>query len=197
MIPSDARLQKAFSLFDELNARDPRRDAVEGTEQPRELVYARRMSEVLDRFEPDASEPLRLAVRAQHIARWTIPRSEYPAGREGYKQWRSRLMQYHAGVAGEILRQVGYDADVAERVGKLIRKQGLKRDAEAQTLEDVACLVFLRHYLEEFAREHPEEKVIEILKKTWVKMSDRAQRAALALDVGEQVKRLVARALET
>jgi hypothetical protein len=196
MIPTETNLQRAFSLLDARNARDPRREQVDGREEARELLYARRMSEVLDRYEPEASEPLRLAVRAQHIERWTIPRAEYPAGKEGYKQWRSRLMQYHAEVAAEILRQAGYDDGVVDRVGKLIRKQGLKRDPEVQILEDVACLVFIGHYLEEFARAQPEEKVIDILRKTWVKMSDRAQRTALELDAGPDATRLVARALE-
>src|SRR5690606_7830812 len=130
MTAVDSRLQRAYRLLDERNARDPRRDVVDGREEPRELLYARRMSEMLEEYEPDASEVLRLAVRAQHVERWTIPRSEYPEGREGYKRWRSRLMQYHAEVAGEVLRAVGYGEEIVERVGKLIRKQGLKRDPE-------------------------------------------------------------------
>jgi hypothetical protein len=194
-MPETPRLQQAFRLFDEFNSKDPRTETVDGREEPRELLYARRMTEVLDRFEPVASEPLRLAARAQHIGRWSIPRSEYPDGKVGYKQWRSRLMQYHAELAGEILRQVGYSEDEIARVGMLLRKQGLKRDDEVQTLEDVVCLVFLEHYLEDFAAEHEDEKVVDIVRKTWVKMSDRGRGAALDLELPSETKRLVARAL--
>jgi hypothetical protein len=190
-----ARLERAFAELDRINAQDPRREAVNGTDQPKELVYARRMSETLARLEPDASEALRLAARAQHVARWQIPRATFPAGRQGYKQWRTRLMEHHAELATEVLRRVGYDERTVARVTHLLRKQGLKRDAEVQTLEDVACVVFLQDYFDEFARQHDDDKLVEILRKTWVKMSERGREAALALDLGERAARLVGRAL--
>ena len=164
-------------------------------EQPKELVYARRMSETLERIEPAASEELRLAARAQHIARWQIPRTTFPAGRQGYKQWRTRLMEHHAALAAEVMREVGYDDLAVERVTELLRKQGLKRDAEVQTLEDVACIVFLQDYFDEFGRDHDDDKLVEILRKTWVKMSPRGREAALALELSERAARLVERAL--
>ena len=52
----------------------------------------------------------------------------------------------------------------------------MRSDAEAQTLEDVACLVFLRYYAENFAAKHPREKVFDILLKTQRKMSPRGLR---------------------
>jgi CRP-like cAMP-binding protein len=168
---------------------------VDGADQPKELVYARRMSDTLARLEPSASEPLKLAARAQHIARWQIPRTTFPAGRQGYKQWRTRLMEHHAALASEVLRRVGYDDPTVARVTQLLRKQGLKRDAEVQTLEDVACLVFLADYFDDFARQHDDDKLVDILKKTWVKMSERGREAALALDLGGRAARLVGRAL--
>ncbi|MEX2581674.1 MAG: DUF4202 domain-containing protein [Gemmatimonadota bacterium] len=186
-----SKLTEAYTRLDAFNAADPRLDLVDGREEPRELLYARRMSAMLDRFEPHASEPLRLAVRAQHIGRWAIPRSDFPEGRTGYKRWRSTLMQYHADTAGEILREVGYGEDVVARVAQLLRKQGLKRDDEVQTLEDVVCLVFLEHYLDDFAREHQEEKIVDILRKTWAKMSERGHAAALELELTPETKRLV------
>lgn len=189
-------VQQAFERFDQVNAQDPRRELVDGAREPKEAVYARRMSERLERFEPDASEPLRLAARAQHIARWRIPRSEYPMDRKGYKQWRARLMQLHAELASEILADLGYDEPTIEAVSRLLRKVGLKRDAEVQTLEDVACLVFLEHYFDEFARDHDDEKLVEILRRTWTKMSERGHAAALELPLGERARRLVARAVD-
>jgi selT/selW/selH-like putative selenoprotein len=189
------RFERAVAGFDAINAEDPRRERVDGAEQPKELAYARRMSDTLTRFEPGASEALRLAARAQHIGRWHIPRSDYPDGRKGYKQWRTRLMQHHAEVAGNVLREVGYDDDTVERVGRLLRKQGLKRDPEVQALEDVVCLVFLEHYFEEFAREHDDDKLVDILRKTWGKMGERGRAAALELPLGDRAARLVGTAL--
>jgi hypothetical protein len=153
------------------------------------------MSETLEALEPGASEELRLAARAQHIARWQIPRTTFPPGRQGYKQWRTRLMEHHAALAAEVMKAVGYDDGAVGRVTLLLRKQGLKRDAEVQTLEDVACLVFLKDYFDEFALEHDDDKLVDILRKTWLKMSDRGRQAARALELSERAALLVGRAL--
>lgn len=190
------RLRRAFERFDAINAGDPRTEVVDGEEGPKELIYARRMSETLSRFEPDASEALRLATRAQHIARWEIPRSDFPEGRAGYKKWRVQLMFHHADVAEEVLRDLDYPEETVERVKTLLRKQGLKRDPEVQTLEDVACLVFLEHYFDDFATEHEDEKLVDILQKTWRKMSERGHEAALEVDLSDRARELVERALE-
>ena len=177
--PADAaRLRAAIARFDAANAGDPNREPVDGVDQPRELVYARRMTDVLGGFAPDASEVVRLAARCQHIRRWTIPRSDYPEGRDGYRRWRTDLARFHAVTAGAILRDVGYDDALITRVQALLRKEQLKADPEVQLLEDVACLVFMEHYLPAFARQHDEEKLAGILRKTWRKMSARGQAAA-------------------
>ncbi len=189
-----SRLARAFERFDQINATDPRTEEVSGIGEPKELVYARRMSDRLNQFEPDASEALRLAVRAQHIARWNIPRSEYPAGRSGYRRWRTRLMQHHADLAGSVLIDVGYDGSTIDSVARLLRKRGLKRDPEVQTLEDVVCLVFLEYYFDDFAKGHDDPKLVEILRKTWAKMSERGHAAALELKLSERAGRLVSEA---
>ena len=190
-----SRFERAIARIDEVNSGDARTIHVDGVEEPRELLYGRRMSDALEQFEPNASEALRLAVRAQHIARWRIPRDDFPRDRAGYKRWRTGLMQMHADLAAGILREVGYDDDLVDRVGQLIRKQGIKRDPEAQTLEDVVCLVFLKHHLEEFAADHEEARIVEILQKTWVKMSTRGQDAALQMGLTGRGGELVAQAL--
>ncbi|MEX2529282.1 MAG: DUF4202 domain-containing protein, partial [Gemmatimonadota bacterium] len=190
------RLTRAFAEFDRINVGDPRTELVDGRPEPKELVYARRMTAALERFEPDASEALRLAARAQHVERWSIPRSDYVSGRAGYKRWRTRLMQHHAEVATRVLREVGYEGEIIERVAGLLRKQGLKRDPEVQTLEDVICLVFLEYYFDDFAREHDDDKLVAILRKTWGKMSERGREAALRLDLSLKATRLVGRALD-
>jgi len=187
---SSDRLATALARFDALNAEDPRRerDPVSGEEIAFEVLYARRMTERLEQLAPDAPEVLRLAVRAQHIARWRIPRESYPDGRVGYKRWRSQLARAHADVAAGILGEVGYEADAIRRVRELLLKQGLRRDPEVQTLEDVACVVFLEHYFADFARKHERAKVVDIARKTWKKMSPRGQGAAAALAGGLPVE---------
>jgi hypothetical protein len=175
------RLETAFARFDAANREDPNQEIVDGVAQPKEWVYGRRMSLWLDRLVPDASEPLRLAVRGQHLRRWTIPRDRYPMDGAGYKRWRATLSRFHADEAGAILREVGYGDDEIARVKALIRKERLETDPDAQALEDAACLVFLESGFADFARKHPREKVIDILRKTWVKMSPRAQAEALKL----------------
>ena len=189
------RLRGAFDRFDAENARDPNHELFEGAPVPKELLYARRMSAWLERFAPDASEPLRLAARCQHIRRWEIPRQTYPMTRAGYHLWRTRLGKFHADIAAGILRDIGYDEPTIARVQSLVRKERLKQDAEAQTLEDVICLVFLESYFADFAKQHDEQKVIGILRKTWRKMSPRGQEFALALPLAAEARALVEQAL--
>ncbi|KPK19344.1 MAG: hypothetical protein AMJ67_05845 [Betaproteobacteria bacterium SG8_41] len=182
--PEGRRYERAIARIDSTHAEDPNRDVVDGAAQPRELVYARRMTDMLDRFAPGAPEPVRLAVRCQHIRRWEIPRASYPATPAGYKEWRARLLVLHAEAASGILREAGYEESVVSRVSKLLRKEGIKRDEEVQLLEDVAALVFLEHYLSEFARQHEgysEAKLLDILSKTLRKMSPGGRRAAADL----------------
>lgn len=185
------RFAAAVAALDAANTEDATTvDAGNGPE-PAELVYARRMSAVLDRFAPNASELLRLAARAQHIRRWTLPRAAYPDGRAGYHRWRNELKRRHAETAGAILAVNGYSVHEVGRVQALIRKEGLRSDAEAQTLEDVACLVFLQYYLTGFARKHETGKLAGILRKTWGKMSEDARTAALALPLETDLEALI------
>ena len=103
--------------------------------------------------------------------------------RPGYLQWRTGLYKFHAETAGRILQETGYDAETIERVKDAVGKKGLKVNAETQLLEDVTDLVFLEHYLTGFAALHPEydeAKWIEIIRKTWQKMSQAARDFVLA-----------------
>ncbi len=195
MISDPVRFEKAIERFDAANTEDPNKEVYEGVEYPKELIYARRMTAWLERLVPDASESLRLAARCQHIRRWTIPRSDYPMDRRGYKRWRTNLAKYHAETAGAILKDVGYDDDTIGRVRTLLRKEGLKRDPEVQLLEDVICLVFLENYFSDFAKQHDEEKLINILRKTWKKMSPQGHQAALGLNFPGDLRRIVDMAL--
>ena len=195
--PCEPWFSRALAAIDAINAGDPRPDDA-AAEPPvaRELAYGRRMTDRLTDFAPEASPALRLAARAQHIGRWQIPRADYPAGRTGYLEWRAALKELHGELVRRVLAAAGCPDEVVARAAVLVRKQRLKQDGEAQVLEDVACLVFLEHYLAAFAAQHTEDKIIAILRKTWRKMSPRGQAAAGALALPETAAALLARALD-
>ena len=179
MSSPDPRQALALSLIDAANAGDPNQD--QG--QPKELLYSQRMSEMLTRFKADADPLMALAVRAQHVERWTLPRSNFSLDKVGYHQWRTTLYGYHGRRAGELLRAAGYAEEEIARVSAAVGKQGIKHNADSQLVEDVAALVFIEHYMADFAAAKPdysEEKWLGILRKTWRKMSAAAQAFALS-----------------
>ncbi|UOB18082.1 DUF4202 domain-containing protein [Abyssalbus ytuae] len=189
------RFVKAIHLIDLENSKDPNTEAFNGFEYPKELLYSQRMTEKLIEFDNNASEELQLAARAQHICRWEIPRNSYPMDRVGYLKWREELKKMHALKASEILKEVGYDNDFINRVTFLIQKKLLKKDEGTQKLEDVICLVFLHYYFEDFAVKHEDEKVIDIIQKTWKKMSADGQAAALNLKLSGKSLSLIKKAV--
>lgn len=170
------RLARTLAAIDAANAADP--DRHEG--KPTALLYGERMSTELDQLVPDASEELRIAARGQHIERWTSPRSAYPEGREGYLAWRRDLAAFHATRVGGIMAAEGYDEASIARVGRMIRKEGIKRDPEVQALEDVICFTFLRWYFRPFAAGRDAEGLERIVARTARKMSAPARARALA-----------------
>ena len=195
MNADDSLFARAVARIEEAQAQDPHRTLIDGVESPDELLYARRMTAWLERLEPRASEALRLAVRCQHLRRWMIPRADYPMTRAGYHDWRSTLARFHAEQAGQILRDVGYDDVTVARVQSLVRKEGLKTDPEAQALEDAACLVFLENEFADFAAKHDEAKVVNIVARTWRKMSERGRAEALKLELPPGARGLIEKAL--
>ncbi len=182
-MPRQTMFQQALALIDAANGADPNRETAEGQDWPKELLYSRRMSDMLERFSPQADDAMRLAARAQHIRRWTSPREAYPMDRDGYLQWRKELYRFHADTAAGLLEQAGYGGDVIDRVRNAVGKRALKKNPDSQLLEDVTALVFIEHYMRDFAARHPEydeEKWRGILRKTWEKMSARARDFALS-----------------
>ena len=175
--------QAAIAAFDRANSEDPNKEMWEGTEYPKELLYAQRMTEMQERYAPDAPEEVKLAVRAQHIQRWKSPRSDYPMDKKGYMLWRTTLYKFHADTAGALMKQAGYDDAMIARVKTIVGKKELKTNPGTQMMEDIVDLTFLEHYMETFAAQHAdydEARWIVIIKKTWDKMSDRAHEFALA-----------------
>ncbi|MCP1673064.1 hypothetical protein J2T57_000156 [Natronocella acetinitrilica] len=189
------RFDQALQALDALHAADPKEVAAGAQTLPLELWHAQRMSAWLERIRPDASETLRLAVRGQHLQRWRVPRSDYPAGRQGYLSWRRDQGQRAGETTAALMRDAGYDPTDAERAAALIRKEGLGTDADTQSLEDCACLVFLENYFADFSRRVDHAHMVRILRKTWRKMSPQAHELALALSMPDDARRLVEEAV--
>ena len=186
---------QARELIDRAHAADPNRTA-DG--RPAELVYAERMDAWVARLVPDASALLRLAARCQHLERWLVPRASFPQGKAGYHAWRKSLYVKQAERARALLLEAGVAAPEAAEVATWVSKAGLKTNAGTQALEDAACLVFLENEIGAFAAQHadyPREKFIDILRKTWRKMSPAAQQAALALELPPAIAELVREAV--
>jgi len=148
--------EKAVALINAANSEDPNKETADGKEWPKELLYSHRMADMLQRFAPDADDAMKLAIRSQHIQRWKSPRDAYPMDRIGYLQWRKDLYKFHAQTAADLLVQAGYGDDVIERVKQAVAKKQIKQNPDTQLLEDVTDLVFIEHYLLEFAGKHPE-----------------------------------------
>ncbi len=190
-----AQFKAAIQCFDDLNRQDPNHELFEGERIPKELLYAERMSTWLLRIAPEAPEALQLAARSQHIARWKIPRSDYPMDRKGYLKWRTNLNRFHAKTATEILREVGYDNETIHRVEGLLLKKHLKDNPEMQMMEDVICVVFLESYFSDFSSTLDEKKMIPIIQKTWLKMTPKGHKAALGLTLAPEASALIQKAL--
>lgn len=189
------RFEAATGRFDEENSRDPNLEIVDGAARPRELVYARRLTDWVSRLCPETSEELRLAARCQHLCRWMIPRSDYPMTRAGYLKWREDLKKFHAEKAGEILREVGYADDTVAKVQALNLKENFPVNPDSRVLEDALCLVFLQYQFTELAAKTDDAKMINALQKSWKKMTSLAREQALKLEYGPREKSLLERAL--
>ncbi|QSP95228.1 DUF4202 domain-containing protein [Marinobacter salinisoli] len=184
---TSAQLTCALEKIDSANRADPNQEMVEGESMPRELAYSQHMTRWLFALEPNPSERMQIACRAQHIERWTMPRADFPEGRKAYYQWRQACGRMHGARAAEIMVECGYEAAECERVETILTKRELRKDADTQLLEDVACMVFLEKYFADFYEEkadYDREKWLRIVRRTWGKMSPRGHEAALKLAEG-------------
>jgi hypothetical protein len=190
------RFDRAIGRFDEENANDPNSELIDGHPQPRELIYARRLTDCVRKLAPNASEALQLAARCQHICRWTIARDRYPMDRAGYLKWRAELKNFHAAKAGAILREVGYDEETIHKVQDLNLKKNFPNDAECRVLEDALCLLFLEYQFADLILRFDETKMINAVQKTWIKMSQQGREEALKIPMSEKALGLIAKALQ-
>lgn len=191
----NSQLDSMLKAIDSVNSEDPNTTTINGATKPKELLYGQYMTACINQYWPQANELLQIAVRAQHIKRWHLKRTEFDAGKAGYLKWRIEQGKFHAQLTKSLMLENGYSEDDAETTAKLLRKEKLKSNADTQTLEDVACLVFLQHYFDEFAAKHTEEKIIRILQLTWRKMSAQAHEVALKLTLPGHLAALVGKAL--
>ena len=191
----DSRFQETIAAFDALNGQDPHTLEVDEQSIPKELHDALSMTAWIEALYPEASEAVHLAARCQHLCRWELPRSSYPEGRLGYLKWRSELKKRHAEQSAKVLREQAYDSEMIDAVAAINLKQGLKSNPDVQQIEDALCLVFLEKQLEGYLGKWEDDKIIRILKKTWGKMSERGQEAALNLSMSAQARALVEQAL--
>ncbi len=187
--------QNASTWIDAENAQDPNIEIYQSVSYPKELLYSNRMYERLLSFEPNASEAIQIASKAQHICRWKVARESYPMDRVGYLKWREDLKKFHAKTTAIILEKAGYSTDFIDRVSFLIEKKLLKKDKETQLLEDVICLVFLDYYLDPFVHKHDTEKLKNIILKTWNKMSEAGHKEALKINFSPSNLELIKQAL--
>jgi len=187
--------QKARELIDAVHRADPAKTA-DG--RPAELVYADRMEAWVQKLDSTVPSIVRLGARCQHLERWSVPRASFPMDKPGYHAWRRSLYEKQATRAKGLLIEAGVSASEAEDVYTWVSKAGLKTNPGTQALEDAACLVFLQNEIEDFAAQHAEytrEKFIDIIRKTWRKMSPAAQQAALGLALSPSIKELVVAAV--
>jgi hypothetical protein len=189
------RFAAVIAAIDAANDADPARVIADGVERPAATVYGERMSAWLARLAPEAGELLRIAVRAQHLERFNLPRSAFPMGKPGYYRWRNEQKRRHAERLTDLMHAAGYDEAEAARAAAIVRKDDLRADTETQLLEDCACLVFLEHEFADFAVLHAPEKLVDILAKTWAKMSPPAREAALKLPLPAHLAALVKEAV--
>lgn len=183
---------KAVEALKAAHQQDPNLEP-DGT--PTELVYSQHLADCLAQVYPDASEALAIAAWCQHLYRWEIARSTYPEGRIGYYQWRNFLGDYQANKAAVILKEAGYSDEFISEMRDIQKKLNIHRLDEAQKLEDVVCLVFIEHYMADFMPGKTDAQLIDIVQKTWGKMSAHGHEIALQLNLPESVKRIVGLAL--
>ncbi|MFT5441819.1 MAG: hypothetical protein ACI8W3_000861 [Myxococcota bacterium] len=179
MSENPARFTRAIAAIDDANAGDPNRIEVRGEDLPKELAHADLATLWAKQLVDTPSEALLLAVRAHHLRRWSLPRSDYPTGRSGYLTWRQALKQRHADEAAAILTDCNYEEETIDEVSRIILRKNLIGDA--QVLEDAVCLVFFETQLVELANRLNGEKMKSVGLKTLRKMTPAARQMVLEL----------------
>lgn len=188
------KMQEAFKRFDDYNKQDPTTFTWSGNDYPQEYFLALKLYEWVLKLDANAGEPLLLASRSQHIGRWESPRTDYPMDKEGYLKWRKELSFYHAKIACNILEELAYPEEVIDEVSQIIQKKKIKVNSLVQTMENALCLVFLEFQYEDFFPKH-REKIVNILKKSLLKMDAHGHEFALSLPYSDEGLQYIQEAL--
>ena len=69
------RFRSVIAAIDAANDADPTRVTEDGVSRGAAVIYGERMTECLERLAPEANELLQIAIRAQHLERFKLPRS--------------------------------------------------------------------------------------------------------------------------
>lgn len=189
------KLQLAFQRFDAYNKKDPNLFTWEGKSYPQEYFFAVKLHEWILKLAPEANEALLLASRSQHIGRWEIARETYPADRQGYLKWRKELALFHADKASEIMKSVGYDEEIISQTKDIILKKKIKVNKDVQMMENALCLVFLAYQYEAFYPLH-RDKIVNILRKSLLKMDEAGHAFAMDIQYSEEGMRYIQEALQ-
>ena len=187
--------ERSVEAIQQANSHDPRTEVVDGVDVPWEVAHANALVGWVHRLLPTPSEGLILAAHGQHIRRWEHPRDEFPDGRTGYLRWRTALYRFHAAECARLLRDNGVPEETVSRVELLVSKRCPPDDAEAQALEDALCLVFLEKQFAGLAGRLADAKTVDVVRKTWRKMSPAAHEAALGLPLSPSERDIIQRAL--
>ena len=187
-------LKRGIDALVKRHQSDPNKESINGIDYPAELLYAQRMADALAKYVPDASKPLQLAAWSHHIMRWEVARSLYPMGKSGYYQWRQHVLKHQLKVTKDVLTEVGISSAEVDLVTTYMQKDNRRTCTEAQTVEDIACVVFVVYYLEAFAQKHSEEKVIDIIRKTMLKVSEKGKVYLSKLALNSSLNALLAKA---
>ena len=187
---SETRLAAVFASIDEANSSDPNRFR----ERPLAQAEGEIASAWVQRLTSDAADEVRIAARAHHLRRWTLPRSDYPEGRAGYLRWRRDQKRRHAEDAAELMAEAGYDIQARQRVGAIIMKRRLSSDPEVQLYEDAVALTFLETQFAATADRLDDDHMVEVLRKTLAKMTAQGRAAAVGTDLAPRLRTLMSRA---
>jgi hypothetical protein len=193
---SDLRYHNAHTIFIGLHNEDPVQLFYDGQSIGEETLYAYRMLEMLRAYQPVSSPQLEVAAMAHHLKRWEIKRSDYPLDKQGYFLWRRQVAKHQLSLTAQVLDQSGFDASERDQIIAILKKENLNTNPLAQVMEDVACMVFVQYYLEAFAAPHNTDKVVDIVRKTMLKMSKRAIDETAQLPLNDNVSRLIAQSLD-
>jgi hypothetical protein len=174
-----ARFRHAIDLA---NASDPNRFYSEALAQAQGRI-AERWVTYLD---PGAAEALRIAARAHHLRRWSVPRDSYPEGREGYLRWRRDQKVRHADELRGLLEQCDAPSGLLDRACEIVQKKRLGTDLEVQTFQDAVSLTFIETQFVVTAEKLGDEaRMTDVLAKTLAKMSSAARVAARTIELDD------------